>query len=200
MSRQTALLITFLALITGILVFLAVKSDSPYLSKKDTHEITPRIQKSVVKSAVLSFLPAQIQATSNILTDYTTAIRIDTKDTFISGAQVELSYDPAIIKQMTITPSSENSFFGNDSIVLFNQVNQSAGKITYAVATTASGQARKGAGIITTLHFRINPTALKEASAISLLNTSKVTVLGSNDSTLGKVISLEIIAASPSAQ
>ena len=190
MPKKTTILIIILALITGVLIFLAVRSDQTQKFVNDA--LNPSPTESVTTPyAQLSFIKPQLNV-SNATNPVSVDIVIDTTDKPTSGAQIELSYDPSVLTNMKVTPPS-TSFFGQKSTVLINKVDQTQGRISYAVGISPSDGEKFGKGLLATLTFTVNPNSGQQSTQISFLEKSMVTSLQTPDSVLKSMSPLKIV-------
>lgn len=193
MPKKTTILIVILALITGVLIFLAVKSDQTQdlvgnVLKQNQTSPTPTV---VAAYADLSFLPALVDFSEGDATR-TVNIVIDTHGKPVSGAQIELSYDPKVISGVAIRQPIENPFFGANPLVLINSIDAAQGRISYAVGISSQDSEKTGTGSIATLTFTANKFAGVSATKISYLTKSAVTTLTAQKSVLNTMLPLQI--------
>jgi hypothetical protein len=198
MPKKTTILIVILALITGILIFLAVRSDKTQNFINDNFQkATPTV--AVVKPyANLSFSPPVVSL-ANGQVNQTVNITLDTAGKPVSAAQVELTYDPKVITNVKLNPPQINPLFGPNPVVLINSVDPSQGRISYAVGISASDDEKVGNGAIATLTFTINKFAGVPTSQIAFLPKSAVTTLSTQGSVLNTSTPLQITLTTPSA-
>ena len=196
MPKKTTILILILAVVTGILLFLAVsnqKQSAPLLSKP-----TPT-KKVVTKTAKVFFNPQTIDLTSGTASPTSSVdIMIDTGSSEIAGAQIELKYDPKSLVSLKLSPANETtSFFGPNAAILFNEVNQTTGRVSFAIAITPQAKTKKGVGKIATLTFS-KAFSAQGATTISFLDKTIVTILGENDSVLKESTPLNVVLSTQS--
>lgn len=190
MPRKTTILIVILAIITGVLIFIAVKSDT----LKDTLTKPAAITPSPVSTqpyATLSFSTASLDI-SALSGTQTVDIIINSNNMPVAGAQVELTYDPKIFTNVKLTPSPL-PFFGKDSMVLINSVDSAQGRISYAAGISVDGQEKIGQGTLVRLSFTANKFAGVSQSTISFLSKSAITTLQSHGSVLKETTPIQVI-------
>ncbi len=195
MPKKTTILIAILAIVTLVLLFLAVSSDS-IKPLNPTKNPTPT-KKEVQKTAKVFFAPTTLDLSTVGTSVPTVDLMIDTGNAEIAGVQAELIYDPAMIASVVLTPAvDDGSFFGTSAVVLFNDIIPQNGRISYAIAISPDLQPKKGVGKIATLTFQktFNATGV---STVSFLNKTLVTVLGENESVLKETIPLSITLTQP---
>src|SRR3989344_838832 len=182
MPKKTTILILILATVTGILLFLAVTENK----KSGAPTITPvPTKKPVEKTAKVFFNPQNIDLSSGTASPTSTVdLLIDTGNQEIVGVQIEAQYDPKSLANLKLTPALDlASFFGSSAIVLFNDVNQTTGRISYAVAISPKVQTKKGIGKIATVSFS-KAFSAEGTTTVSFLDKTIVTILGENESVL----------------
>lgn len=83
----------------------------------------------------------------------------------VSGADIELTYDPAVITNVTLTPAIDaTSFFGEKVLVTALTNDNINGKITFSIQVPTTDLARTGRGKIATLAFTpVKKEGLKNA-------------------------------------
>jgi len=190
MPRKTTILILILATVTGILLFLAVSEGKKPQAPKTS--ITPT-KKQVQKTARVFFSPQNIDLSSGTASPTSTVdLLIDTGNQEIVGVQIEAQYDPKSLANLKLTPALDlASFFGSSAIVLFNDVNQTTGRISYAVAISPKVQTKKGIGKIATVSFS-KAFSAEGTTTVSFLDKTIVTILGENESVLKESVALNI--------
>ena len=139
---KTVALIVLLALIAGLLVYVAVnpKGNFPF----SRHQELPNPAETTLN------IEKATQVTPN---KYSTDITVDTHSNSITAVQIELSYDPKLLSDVVITPAD---FFPNN-VVLINKVDQENGRITFAVAAAQNEDTVKGSGKLATITFSSAP-------------------------------------------
>jgi len=196
MSKQTLILIIILSLSTVGLLILALNK-SLYKPTQIIQPPTPSI-KPVLPETSLLFGSLDIASTSGKPKTYSLPIIINTGTNKVTAVQLELSFDPNILTNVNITPST---FFKNPNVVI-NKINNDIGKISYAIA---SESARQGEDALATLTFNANvifdnisnaPVASDSAagnfSAITFLSRTFVTAQGLESSALKSTNSAEL--------
>ena len=104
----------------------------------------------------------------------TVNVMIDTKGDSVRAIQLEIAYDPKILTNVTIKPGD---FFPGAQTLPVGGVNQTTGRITFAVTPANLRDSKSGTGIVATLTFY--PAAGTTTSTpITLLDKSLVTSPG----------------------
>jgi len=195
MPKKTTILIVILAIITGVLIYLAVRSDQSLQTNTNTTPPTP--SPVVVKAyANLSFSTNPVDVSKGSAAQ-TIDIVINTNGKPVSGAQIELSYDPKVLTSVTLTPALLNPFFGANPVVLINNVDPTQGRISYAIAVSNTDSEKTGSGSIATLGFTVNKFAGSTFSQITFLPKSAVTTFSSQASVLNVSTPLQIVVSQP---
>ena len=194
MPKKTTILIVILALITGILIFLAVRSDQTQQIMTNLNPKPSPTVEVVKPYATLSFLPEKLDV-SLVSPVQSIDVVIDTGDKPVAGAQVELSYDPKLFTNVSITQPKQSPFFGPNPTILINSVDATQGRISYAVGISPDGSEKTGKGSIMTLNFTANKFAGVTTAQIAFLPKSAVTTLSTSGSILKTSIPLQVILA-----
>jgi hypothetical protein len=195
MPKKTTILIVILAIITGVLIYLAVRADRIQLPDENREAQTPPSPVQVTPFATLSF-PTLILDASKSQTTQKVDILIDTKGKPVSGTQIELSYDPKVLTNVSLTPPAQNPFFGTNPVLLINSVDKTQGRISYAIGISTSDDEKTGQGSVVTLSFTVNKFAGVPVTQISFLQKSAITTLASQNSVLASSSPLQIIVLS----
>ena len=174
---NTLLLVIFLAVVAGILVYFALnlKPNSPTPVKTES-------TKSVAKNTTLS-----IEKPTEDNGQYFSVIKIDTGGDLVSKVQLELSYNPNDIRNVEIYPSN---FFPN-SETLLESIDEVDGRISYVLSIPESDEEIKGTGNIAEIIFqKIASKSAVIQTEINFLPKTSVTGKKSNDSLLKSTIDL----------
>ncbi len=190
MPKKTIALIVILALATIGLVYLALKSsDNP-----QSQTATPSPTQPVVKTAKLYFEPNSVSASTSSRTPAQAIVMIDSGGSEISGAQVELQYDPSMLTNVEFIPASSSAFFNYpaQASILTNTVNQTEGMVSFVISIAPNTSPLKGAGVLGTLKFIPVATTPTSLSQIVFTPDSAVTSLTSQESILKEATPLQI--------
>lgn len=203
MPKKTTILIAVLILFTAGLIYIAVRTEQQIppeiieetLTEEELTDLIPTIN----PQTQISFNPAVLNTIDNPQSEYAVDVAVNTNGQAISGIQLELSYDPAILSNVTVTPS-ENNLFGTNPAVLINSVDQDLGRISYAIALGGLNDDEvTGNGNIASITFSAN-SALVKNTQISILPKTTVRSLRSTNSLLQSALPLNIIFSTSSAQ
>lgn len=191
MNKKTLILIIVLALVTGILMFLAITND-----KRRTGEspigISPTAEPSMAPYANLSFSADTLDLTTSNSTTESVDVIIDTKGKPVFGAQIELKYDPEVITDVVIT-NPAGSFFGANADVKINSVDEQLGRVSYGIALSQQADEKSGTGVVIRLNFKVNKDSGAESSTITFLPKSQVTSLQTPSTILNQTKPLNLI-------
>lgn len=188
MPKKTTILIVILAVITGVLIFLAIRSDQgQQLLNIDTPTPTPN---AVQPFAQVAFASPTVDASTGPTTQ-SVDVLIDSAEKPVAGVQLELSYDPNALTNVSVkTPTA--SFFGENPSVLISSVDPEQGRISYAVGISATEAEKAGRGTVATITFTVNRQSGLPSTSITFLPKSAVTTLSAPSSVLSSVSPLQI--------
>jgi hypothetical protein len=137
-SRKT------LGLIIGLLLYMAIaptlKTTKPGTTKQ-TIVPTP----TSAAQSILSFTPSSINALAGVPS--TVAIELTTGDNNVRAVQLELSYDPSVLSNVSM---KGGTFFPNATELIPANVNLKTGRISYAIGVATP---KKGTGTVAMLTF-----------------------------------------------
>lgn len=192
MPKKTTILIIILAIITGILIFVAVRSDQTQeLGKRITNTATAT--PIVIRPFASLYFSTPLIDISNGVTAQKVDIVVDTNGKSVAGAQAELTYDPNVITNVSLTPIVKNQFFGTNPTVLINSVDKTQGRISYAISISLNDTEKIGKGSIGQLSFTVNKFAGIPNTKINFLPKSAVTTQQTKFSVLDSTTPLQII-------
>ena len=169
MSKKTIGLIIGLLVTTGLLLFVALSAKQPTQSRQTTigNQPTP----TPVEQSTLTLSPNPASLTT--ATTGTVDVMIETGANEVKAVQLELSYDPKALINVTITPGE----FFPTPIVLLNEIDRKTGLVTYAIGLRPSQVPVTGIGKVATIRFTkaVGATGTTE---IEVLPKSLVTAKG----------------------
>ncbi len=166
MTNKTTLLIGFLFLVTCGLLYLAI-STSP-ITKKVAPTPTPT-PISVNAKTSLSLTTASASESSRTA-GYTVAVVVDSTNK-VNAVQIELSYDPQKINNITVTPGT---FFQQPNTLL-KTIDTSNGRLSYALTEQIDLPGHSGHGTVALISFNLVPSVKPTATSLKLLPKSAVT-------------------------
>ena len=103
-------------------------------------------------------------STSSAKPLYSLPVIIQTGKNLVTGVQLELSFDPKIITNVSI---QQGTFFSKP-VILLNNIDIEAGRISYALGISPEESGKKGEDIVATLTFKTN-VSTPTATTISFL-------------------------------
>ncbi len=193
MPKKTSILIIFLVIIAGILIFLAISNERNKIGDQGKTSLTPTSVPTTVPFASLSFSAPILDLSDSRSTSETVDVILNTSGKPIFGAQIELSYDPEIIFDVAVA-NPEGSFFGPDAFIRINEVNKDLGRVSYAITLAAQAEEKNGQGVVMKMNFKVNREKSKaKETTITFLPKSMVATLKSSSSVLEQTIPLKII-------
>lgn len=186
MSKKTLLLILSLAGVTILLIFVAVSPKKQIVSPKTPKAvITPAVKKI---NTIISMSPASLSISSN---SGSLSVDIDPKGQKITGIQLEMAYDPAVLGNVDITPSS---LFKN-SLVLRKEINKTKGTISLVMGVPPTTGAKKGTGQVAKMTFTVLDKSKKQ-TVVRFMPETIVTAEGLNYSVLKMATGATIVFTS----
>lgn len=187
MQGRTILLIGGLAIITALLVYIAVTNQekdkdsqiTPTPTPEQLVETTP--VDNVAKTVSLGFNPATIKGSSGQVN-----LEVNGGDEGLSGVQVELAYDPSVVSSITLADPA-NHLFGKKGNYeqLESKVDAKLARISYVIHVGLSRPEIKGNGSILTLNYTLKP-GVTSPTQITFLNKTTVTTLRSKTTSILK--------------
>lgn len=188
MSKSTLILIIILFLSTGGLLILALNK-SLYNPTQVIQPPTPSI-KPVLPETSLLFGKLETATSSGIARLYLLPIIINTGTNKVTTVQLELSFDPSILTNVSIAPST---FFKNPNVII-NKIHTDTGKVFYALAATQPEGSKQGEGMLATFAFESKMSS--GSSTITFLPRTFVTAEGLESSALKSTNSAQLLLQS----
>ncbi len=152
---KTLILIGVLVTLAVVLLGVAIRlSGTPNNTIPGTTQITPTV--SVEKTASVAFSPTTLNLPA-ASTSGSVEVIVTTGNNSITGAQVEINYDPTVIQNVEVeAPDVTNSLLGAPGTYtnLFTDTT-TPGKIVFARAIGLSGQEVNGTGSIGKISFTV---------------------------------------------
>jgi hypothetical protein len=173
MSKRTLALVGILIVIVVILFVVALNpknatAPAPFFA-------TPTAVPTPVAQSLLSFNPNPLlMASSSASVD----VVVNSDVNQVTGVQLELQYDPKVIRVLNIRPGS---FFTN-SIELIKTIDATQGRVSYALGLQPSEVAKSGSGVVATL--TVAKVSAAQTATISILPKSLVSAQGVESSVL----------------
>jgi len=196
MPKKTLALILGLVIVTIVLFIIALRAGQQSQAPSNTQQLTMKKPTPAVPAhTVLQLGPNPL--TVGPYQQGSVNVTINTSDNDVTAVQLELGYDPNIISNVKVTPGP---LFTNP-VVLIDKNNSTTGRYTYAFGITPTAQPVKGTGVVATITFIANASAVGKETQIGLLPTSLVTARGVAQSVLksesGTTLTISTSAAAP---
>ena len=183
MPKRTLYLIIVLFLTALGLMFIAQLTPYPKTPQPNIVAIpTPAVAQTALLFDEISM------STSSAKPLYSLPIIIQTGKNLVTGVQLELSYDPEIITNVSI---QQGTFFLKP-VVLLNNIDKENGRISYALGINPQDSGKKGEDIVATLTFKTNVLS-PTATTISFLPKTLVTAEGVEQSVLKSTLPTQFI-------
>lgn len=165
--RTLSLIVLLIFIALGLLV-VALK---PSNRKPLITNTLPTISNKISPETVLNISDNPILVSTPSGSFYELDILMSTNQNSANSVQLELSYDPKVLKNIDIT---SGSFFQNPNVLL-KSIDSSNGRISYAISLNGDQSGISGSGIIATLSFSLDRNAQASTqTAISLLPKTEV--------------------------
>jgi hypothetical protein len=175
MSKRTIILIILLIIVSVGLIYTAAFQGKQQMQQTSGPMVTPIIVAHTILSLSPAVAPNSIDIAINTMGDNVTAV------------QAEMVYDPTMVRTVRITQGA----FLTNPVVLFNQVDQKTGRVSYAIGIQPTGQPQKGLGTVATISYTLMP-GVKGPVTFTFLPKTKVTAEGISQSVLKTANSLTI--------
>ncbi len=184
---RTVLLILVLAILAAVLIFVALNPVKKTVTKlAPTPTTKPSIAHTIL--AMTMDTDASSSSTTNSLSK-SVSVTVTTGTNKIEGVQFEISYDPTILTNVTVTPGT---FFTNP-IILLNSVDTKNGKINYALGIQPTAtDALSGGGTVAKISYTMLPTSTASLTHLTFLPKTQAIQKGTLGSVLEKAIDLTI--------
>jgi len=147
-QNKTPLLVLFLLLITGILVYMAL---SPKRGPEtETQNISPAAQANTKLSVASAPYLSEEEISTTSAKTYLIDVNADTGENAITGVQLELAYEPKNLNIIDITSGD----LIKDSVTVLKNIDKVNGTISYAIATPLGAKGVKGSGVVAKIKFQ----------------------------------------------
>lgn len=182
-SKATLLLIIILGGIASFFLYLALKPNTK-MQKTVATVPTP----TPYAQSVLSFEPADTSTQGATLTPQpkkmanilTYSVVLTTNANTVNAVQLELGFDPETIQIDSINPGP----FMPNSVQLTKDVNNTTGRVSYAIGVGPTDKGIKGTGVVATISLEFLPTATASSTTLSFLPKTLIAGAGVNPSVL----------------
>jgi hypothetical protein len=123
---------------------------------------------------------------------YSIPLFISTDKNYVSGTQIEISFKPEFIYNVSLTPSGENLFGDKNSYsVSLQEVRESLGRGSLALELNQNKEEVSGNKKVADVSFQISSIS-NEAVSVNIIDKSTVFSRASDDSLLNKSSSLTV--------
>jgi len=167
---KTWLLVGVLMILTGALLYLSLfgGTKAPVPSPQITEAPKEKAQTSLSISSEQKFASGSSLLKTNIL--------ISSGSNKITGAQLELTYDPAVLTKVEITAGD----FMKNSIEVLKKIDPKTGRISYVLGSKLN-EIAQGNGILATItYLRLN----NKVTQVNFLPQTLITAQGFSESVL----------------
>ena len=173
MPKQTLAFVTFLIIVTLVLLGLAVYTQKPSIPTPVSQQPT---SPSYAHTSLRLTPPVNTPSLPNT---YSTDVTIATGGDKVTAAQLELSFDPKVLTNVQIKPGT----FIQNPVVLLKKVDQTNGRISLAIGIPLGQAGPAGKGTIATITFNEVSTATG-STILDFLPKTAVTAQGIAQSVL----------------
>lgn len=172
--NKTMLLVLGLVILTGVLLFIS-------LSQK------PSLFPSVAKKEEVNFAKTSLSISEDVRTSsrsgtYEVDVNIDSSDNKVTGLQLELSFNPAVLTKVDIEPGD----FLTNPVVILKKIDSLNGRISYLLGGQIGEKGVSGRGTVAVISF--SKTGSEETS-IDFLPQTIVTAQGFDQNVLSETVS-----------
>lgn len=174
MPKQTLAFITFLIVVTLVLLGLAVYTQKPGVQAPVTTQ-----QPTSPSYAHTSLTLTPPVNTPSLPNTYSTDVSITTGGDKVTAAQLELSYDPKVLTNVQIKTGT----FIQNPVILLKKIDQANGRISLAIGISLGGKTPVGTGTVATITFNEVLTATG-STILDFLPKTAVTAQGIAQSVL----------------
>lgn len=189
MSKKTLALIVSLVVLTAVLLVVALSTKEQKTTT--TAPSTPQASPTPAAQSVLTMTPATLNLSNGATGTQTVNVEITTGENQVTAVQLEMAFDPKVIKNLAIQPGT---FFDSPSVLLpVNATQVATGRVSYALGITPAQDPKSGSGVVATITFTVTPTAGVDQTSLTLLSKSLVTARGVGPSVLKSATGTQIM-------
>ncbi len=178
---KTILLIVLLAVIAGILTYVAI---SPKGKLNQVLKQTPVVNTNPADTTL-----SVLNSTKNSDGTYSSVVYIDSGKNTVTGVQVELYYDPKVVSNVTVSPLN---FFSSATEVL-KTIDQPNGRISYALGSSLGEPGVKGKGNLAKITYTVTPNPENPTASFNFMPKTSVNGNGTDASLLKETKDGQII-------
>lgn len=183
---KTLGLIIFLALITGLLVYIALLPQKGLRENPSAQEVSK--ENEAVEDTFLSIEEAQNDTNRNRVYN----VNIDTGKNKVTGVQLELVFDPNVLRNVEISALD----FLPGSIELLNNIDVNNGRISFALTIPPDEEGVSGIGSIAQISFSLSSQSALP-TFINFLPKTEVSAQNITSSVLKEAFDAEIDFITP---
>ena len=188
MSKKTLALIVSLVILTAVLLIIALQTSNRQ-SSNPTGDETAQATPTPPAESVLAMTPESIDLSTGATGTQTVDVTIDTGTNQVTAVQLELGYDPSVIRNVVVNPGT----FLTSPTVLINNDDSDTGRVSYALGISPAQDPKNGSGTVATISFTVAPNADITETEITLLPRSLVTARGVGPSVLKSASGVQVI-------
>lgn len=157
-----------IVLVVCAAIFLVLSYVSP------VNKALPQYSQIVIPQSVFYFKPESV-TTSCLGEKQTATLFLNSGTNRLSSAQIELSYNPQVIENFTLTPA-QNNFFGDKSSYQINlsEIRPDFGRASLAISLTPTQEEKMGNKPVATISFTVPNELRISPVTISFVNKSQV--------------------------
>ncbi len=152
---KTIILIVVLAIVAVSLVYVAF-----FTNNSPLRQIIEKQRE--VKNPAQTILTIDENARDEETNEYYSIVTVNTGENNINGVQLELYFDPTLLRNVTVTPLD----FFPQSVELLKKIDQTNGRISYALTVSPGESAVNGKGNL----VKISYTPIGSAKISSVIN------------------------------
>ncbi|OGH48099.1 MAG: hypothetical protein A3A51_02380 [Candidatus Levybacteria bacterium RIFCSPLOWO2_01_FULL_39_10] len=161
--NKTPFLIAVLVVLTGVLLTLSLN-----IRKSSPTPGSGEIQKDIAHTSLSISDEVRVSTTSGV---FETDINIKTNENLVTGAQIELEFDPEVLSNVDI----RNGEFFDDPQIIIKEVDEEAGRVTYVLGIKLGQTSVKGEGTVAVVSFS------KEGDGQTYINFLPQTLVSAED-------------------
>lgn len=181
LKNKTPILVLFLLLITGILVYMAL---SPKRGPgTETQNISPAAQANTKLSVASAPYLSEEEISTTSAKTYLIDVNADTGENAITGVQLELNYEPKDLNVIDILPGD----LIKEAVTVLKKIDKTNGTISYAIATPLGAKGVKGSGVVAKIKFQA-PLDLSKTIGFSFDGKTVVTTDATTDDVLRETV------------
>ncbi len=184
MKKTFALIIVLIMITAGLVIYALQTQPKPEPVHVPTQVV---VKPTPTADTMLSLSPSEVQATAS--GSGSINVLINPGYNTVSSVQLELAYDPKVLTNVTVIPST---YFASPTILL-NQNDTKTGRYSFAVNSTGIPPVQ-GEGVLAVISFKKAPAAASMMqTTIDILDKSLVSMEGVQNSVLKEVTGATVL-------